>query len=162
MAEEIADIIEEAGQGIEDEAAETEGLSEEEISELQDEAAEAREATNKLGKVVDFLKTLKNPALNFIKFTMQQAAIGAVFYGVGIALKKTTARSSGAEAEAAKQKYEKVKAVSVFITATSDLSKEVSDWLEEHQHEYIELDDTKVLLISMFVQFTDPLEDVSV
>ena len=162
MAEEIADIIEEAGQGIEDEAADTEGLSEEEISELQEEAAEAREATNQLGNVVEGLKKLGNLAWSFTKFAMQQAAIGSIFYGVTIALKKLTGRSSGADADAAKQKYDKVKAVSVFITTTSDLSKEVSDWLEEHKDEEIILDGIKVPLISMFVQFTDPLEDVSV
>lgn len=161
MAEEIADIIDEASQGIEDEAADTEGLSEEEVTELQEEAAAAQEATTQLGNVVEGLKKLGDLTLAFTKFVMQNAAIGAIFYGVTIALKKLTARSSGADAAAAQQKYEKIKAISGFITSSSDMSHEVSDWLHDHKDEYITLDGIDVPLISIFVKYTGPLEDVS-
>lgn len=157
--EEVGEIIEEAVDGIGDEAADLEGLGEEEAAEVEAEAAEAREAATTLDKVVDGLKTLGDLTWTFTKFVVKNAAVGAIFYGVTVALKKMTEKPSGGSQ--AEQKYKKIKAISTFITSSSELSKKVSDWLAAHKDDMITLDGISVPLVSIFVKFTNPLGDVS-
>ncbi len=154
--EEIAEIIEEAGEGIEDEAADAEGIEGDDLVELEVEAAEAAEASATLGRVVEGLKALGDLTLSLVKFVGKTAAVGAIFYGVTVALKKLTARAP--TDQGAKQKYAKIKKVSQFITSASDLTKKVSDWLKDDK---ITLDGIEVPLIAIFVKYTTPLADVS-
>lgn len=163
MAEAIAEVIGEAAEGIEGEAADAAGLGKEAAAEVTQEAAEATEATSKLGKVVEYFKGLKwgELAWTFSKFVMKNAAIGAIFYGTTVALKKIFATSPQGARGQSEQKYKKIKAISAFITSSSDLSKTVSDWLNSHKEDMITLDGISVPLISIFVKFTDPLGDVS-
>ena len=158
--EEAGEIIDEAieGMGEEADAAAEEGLDAEEVAEVEAEAQEASAASRALGEVVEGLKALGNFAGPFIKFVVKNVAIGAIFYGVTVALKKLTAKEPGNQQ--AKQQFNKIKSVSDFIRAASDLSKKVSDWLKEHEKDYITLEGIQVPLISIFARYTDPLADV--
>ena len=159
MVEEAVEVVEEATEGIEGAAADAEGLGEAEAAEVEAEAAEAQADVSTLGKVVEGLKSLGDLTLTFTKFVVKNAAIGAILYGVTVALKKMTVQPSASAQE--KQKYKKIKSVSKFITSASDMSKKVSDWLTANKDKMITLEGMQLPLISIFVKYTDPLGDVS-
>jgi hypothetical protein len=161
MAEEAVEIIEEAEEAIgnEAEAAEEAGLDEEELEEVEREVAEVQENVSKLGKVVEYLKSLEIPQtlLKFTKFVVKNAAIGAIFYGVTVALTKLSQPSSSGSSgssQAAKTKYNKINALSNLIQAITDISQTVTDWLKEHQDDTITLDGITVPLIDIFTKDT--------
>ena len=105
--EEIEEIIDDAVNGIDDEAAEGDELGEEERHELEEEAAEAAQAGRALVKA---LNKLGDFTVSFLKYVAKEAAVGAVFYGVSVLLKKLLEKNP-----AAQQQYKKIKAISEFI-----------------------------------------------
>ena len=168
MAEEAVEIIEEAEEAIgnEAEAAEEAGLDEEELEEVEREVAEVQENVSKLGKVVEYLKSLEIPQtlLKFTKFVVKNAAIGAIFYGVTVALTKLSQPSSSGSSgssQAAKTKYNKINALSNLVQDLTDISKTVTDWLTEHKGDTITLGGTTVPLIDIFTDDTTAMESVS-
>ena len=168
MAEEAIEVIEEVEEGInaEAEAAAEDGLSAEEVEELEAEAAAARENVSTLGKVVDFMKSLEIPETlkTFGKFVVKNAAIGAIFFGVNLALSKLVKvdGQKGGDSKAAKAKYAKMTALSTLLDDISKTSKTTMDWLQAHQKDTITLDGIQVPLIDIFSKYTVPMGDVSV
>lgn len=129
-----------------------------------DVVAEATEGTSRLSQVLEGLKKLGNLGLDFTKFVVKITAVGAIFYGVTVAMKKLTAAISGeagGDSAATKQKATKIKAMSQFLTSSSELAKEVSEWLAAHKDNTITLDGIDVLIVAIFNKYTKPLENVS-
>ncbi|XP_022100804.1 uncharacterized protein LOC110984689 [Acanthaster planci] len=163
MAEEAIEVIEAAEEAIgnEAEAAEEAGLDEEELEEVEKEVAEVKENVSKLGKVAEYLKSLEIPQtlLKFTKFVVKNAAVGAIFYGVTVALTKlsqpsSSGGSSSGGSQAAKTKYNKINALSSLIAELTDISQTVTDWLKGHQDDTITLDGISVPLIDIFSKYT--------
>ena len=75
-------------------------------------------------------------------FVTKNAAIGVIFYGVTIALKKILGSSeSGSSSSAdAEQKLAKTQAISTLITDESTISQTLIDWLKEHEDDTITID----------------------
>ena len=160
--EEADEIISEVEESME-ETEESDEILEEEKEELEREVEETKESTSKLKETVDSLKELgDNPVVAFGKFIVKIAAIGAIFYGVTVGLKKLTAViEGGGDAPAKKQKASKIKSISQFITSASELSKEVSKWLAAHKNDMVKLEGIDVPVDAIFVKYTGHLEDVS-
>lgn len=157
ILEEVEEILGEVDEALENENGE--GLDPSEAEELDAEIEAAQEGTSKLDKVVKGLKKLGDLTLDFTKFVVKTVAIGGIFHGVTVGLKKLTALAGGDAGT--KQKYTKIKAISEFIRSSSELSKAVSDWLDAHKDDMIKLDGMDVPIVAIFVKYTNPLGDVS-
>lgn len=165
--EELGEIIDEAESGITEEGEEAEeaGISEEELEEVEAEVAEARESVSTLRSVVDTLKSLDIPQVlkDFTIFVGKNAAIGAIFFGVTVLLKKLTAGSgSRTDKQAAQQKLKKTNALSTIIADISKISKTLTEWLKEHQNDEINVGSgITVPLPDIFLKYTKKMEAVS-
>ena len=163
--EEIAEVLDEAEDGIAEEAEEAEDLDPEEKEELEKDVAEAKESVSRLRQVVDAMKEISVTQVlkSFSVFVAKNAAIGAVFYGVTVALKKIFGSSeSGSSASAdAEQKLAKTQAISTLITDESTISQTLSDWLKEHEDETITVSDIEVPLTDIFYKYTKEMASVS-
>ena len=122
MAEidDAVEIIEEAEQGID---AEAEGLDGEALAEVEAESDEAEEASKELGSVVKSLKEMGNLTLSFVKFVVKNAAIGAIMFGVTVALKKLMVQQPNNEE--CRRKFDKIRSISNFIKSASVSSQKV-------------------------------------
>jgi len=168
--EAIAEFSEEAEAGFDDAAAEdaegAEDLDPEEEEELEEEVDEAKESSSKLQKVINSLKEIDVVAVlkKFGIFVAQQATIGVVFYGVGLALNKIMKQmktDSGGQKDLS-QKLKKTKALSTLITDISTISNTLTDWLKAHKSDTITIDgDITVPLTDIFIKYTTRMEAVS-
>ncbi|XP_022100788.1 uncharacterized protein LOC110984681 [Acanthaster planci] len=162
MAEEVIDVITDAEEAIDDEAASAEdaGLDEEELENVEKEVAEVKESVSALGKVADYLKNLDVPLTlqKFTQFVIKNAAVGAILYGVNVALTKLKAKlssgSSSTASQAAKAQYNKINALSSLINELTQTSQTVTTWLQSHQNDTINLDGFTVPLIDIFTKYT--------
>ena len=105
------------------------------------------------------MKTLGNLTLDFTKFVVKNAAIGAILFGVNVVLQKLTATRP--HDQAARQEKKKIESISQFIKSESQLTKKVNNWLKAHKDDQIKLEGIQMTLISVFVKYTTPLGDVS-
>ncbi len=132
--------------------------------EVEEEVKEAKENVKELSGITKALKELNIPQLlkNFGIFVVKQLTIGAIFYGVTVALKKLTA-GGGSDSAANKQKLAKTKALSTMIKDLSTSSKTLLDWLKEKQNVVIDVGDgITVPLPDIFTKFTGPIKTVSI
>ncbi len=167
ILEEVGEVIEDSSEGIEEEAGETEGLTEEEAEELDAEADAAKENVSKLGEVVESIKSLDVPSIlkKFGIFIAKQVAIAAVFYGVSVALKKILAKSGtggSRPSAAAKDKIAKIKALQALIKDLNDDSHTLLKWLKDNQDAMIDVGGgITVPLPDIYTKYTKPIGDVS-
>ncbi len=165
--EEAGELLGDADEGIEGEAADADELPEEEREEFEEEAKEASENVDKLKEVTSKLKELDIPQMlkKFAKFIVEQAAIGAIFYGVSMVLKKLTASGGSGNTEANKKKLAQSKALSALIQDLTDTSNTLVKWLKEKQKVTVtlhgEFGDIVVPLVDLFTKYTDQIQTVS-
>ncbi len=160
---EAEEIFFDADEGIEGEVADDGELTEEEKEELEEEAKEASENIDKLKNVVSKLKELDVPQMlrKFTKFIVQQAAIGAIFYGISILLKKLTASGGAGNTDANKKKLAKTKALSTLLKDLTDTSDAIAKWLKENENVRVKMDGIPMPLVDLFIQYTDIISKVS-
>ena len=167
MAEfaEAGAIIDDAGEGIggETENGAEDELSEEDQEELEEEVTEAKENVSKLSKVVKSIRELDIPAVlkKFSMFVIQQAAIGAVLFGVNIALKKIFSSSSGTEKQQAAEKLKKINSLSTLIADLNKISNELLKWLKAQKSTTVVIDGIQLPLPEIFTTYTKSIESVS-
>lgn len=161
--EEIGEVIDEAFDGISEEGADTDGLTREEIEELEAETAEAKESVSTLRKVVDYFKTLDIPQMlkKFSWFVAKNVAIAAVILGATAVLKKLMMKSSGTKKKDQKKKYDKIKAITKMITDLTDISKKVVGWVKDHEKDEVVIDGYSIPLPDIFTKYTTPMGEVS-
>ncbi len=165
MAEfdEALGLMGDADEGIDGEVKDDDELTEEEKEELEKEAKEASENIDKLEKVVSKLKELDIPQMlrKFTVFIVEQAAIGAIFYGVSILLKKLTG-GGGGNTEANRKKLAKTKALSTLLKDLTDASNAIVKWLKEKENVRVKVDGgIEVPLVDLFIEYTDKISKVS-
>ncbi len=161
--EEAAELLGEADEGVDGEAADADELPEEEREEFEEEAKEASENVEELGGITKKLKDLDIPQLlkKFAVFVVEQAAIGAIFYGISLVLKKLTSSGGGGDSAANKQKLAKTKALSALIQDLTNTSNVLVKWLKEKQDVRVTLDGIQIPLVDLFTKYTDTIQTVS-
>lgn len=159
--EEVIEVFEDADEGIGDEA-EGDDVPEDEREEFEEEAESAKEEVGKLGKVVDFFKSIDWPQVlkKFVLFVVEQAAIGAILFGVNLALNKLILNKKDTAQN--KVRKAKVAALSKLLKDLSDESKQLSDWLKKHEKDTVTLDGILIPLPDIFTKYTGSIEQVSV
>lgn len=151
----IDEVIEECSEGLDEEA---EGATE---GALQEEIAEAQENVSKLGKLVDSLKSLEIPQIlkSFTKFIAKNAAMGCIFFGVNVLLKKLVGQSTGAQALERQKKQKKIKAFSQVISDITNDSHIVAKWAKDKEKVQVDVGDGIIVpLPDLLSKFTSPME----
>ncbi|XP_072047690.1 uncharacterized protein [Amphiura filiformis] len=157
------EIIEEAEEGFEDAGEEVEDMTEEEKAEFEEEVEEAKKDVGELKKDAKKFKDLLNTesTKKFAIFVAKNIAVGAILYGVNLALSKLTKAVGGSTAEkkSNKKKMAVVKAITKLIQTETDDSKNLRDWLTKHKDETITLGGINVPLVSIFHDYLGPISD---
>lgn len=159
--EEIIEGIEECIEGAEEEA---EGLSEEIQEEIEAEVAEARAEVAEFSKVAETLKALADLATTYIpkiaKFILKNGAIGAILWGVNVALNKLFIHHPE-QREDVKKKRAAIKALATVIKTETDLGKKTMEWMKEHQDDQITLAGFDVPLESVIAKYITPISEAA-
>ncbi|XP_051813333.1 uncharacterized protein LOC110945682 [Acanthochromis polyacanthus] len=157
--EEAIEIAEECVEGAEEEA---EGMSEEIKEEIEAEVAEARSEVAEFSKVAEALKTLAHLAETYIpkiaKFILKNAAIGAILWGVNVALNKIFIQHPEQRADVEKKRAA-IKALTTVIKTETDLGKKTLEWMKEHQDDQITLEGFEVPLESVIAKYITPISE---
>ncbi len=159
---EAESLLEDGQAGMEDAEA-GDNMSPEEKEEFNQEVQQAREGVSELAsEASDFKKFVTDyvakPAKQFGIFVIQNAAIGAILYGVNVALK---AMFGGGDDDSAKKKLQVTSAITTLIKTETDDCKKLKQWMDDHKDDTITLDGTEVPLESVFFKYMGPISDVS-
>ncbi|XP_028259968.1 uncharacterized protein LOC114434779 [Parambassis ranga] len=154
--EEIFEGVEEAIDGAEEGIEE---LPEEIQEEVAEEIAEARAEVAEFSRVAEGLRTFLDFVTTSIPeiagFVMKNVAIGAILWGVNVALNKLLPHHT-AEPDV-KKKRDAIKALSTVIKTESTLSDKVLAWMKEHKDDKIVLDGFEVPLESIIAKYITPI-----
>lgn len=165
--EEIFEIIEEAEDGMSEEAEEAEeAMTPEEREEFNEEVAQATKDVETLKVDAQTFKDIMSSTLEVLKsfgiFVVKNVAIGAIFFGVNVALSKLVKLSTDKDKkESYQRKLAVVKAITSLIKSETDLSKAIKDWLEKHKDDTVVLDGIPLKMEAIFETHLKPIADVS-
>lgn len=160
--EEALELLDESEEGIEAEADGEAEASEEMASEVK----EASESVSKLRRSVDALKELNVPQVlkSFTKFIVKNAAIGAVLFGVNVALHKLYDDKGTCKpaCKTIQQKQKKVKAIAELTSDVGNTLTKLTKWAKDNEDVKVEVSKgITVPLPDIISKYTDPMEKVS-
>ncbi|KAF4081770.1 hypothetical protein AMELA_G00164850 [Ameiurus melas] len=154
--EAVEEAIEEAEEGIEE-------LPEEAQEELKEEIVEAREAIQELSttqnKFQEFLKSVGNCVVEVTKFTLKNVAIGAILWGVNVALNKLLPHPDQKESKTRMRNV--IKALQDVINTEAAINKKALEWMEAHKDDTINLDGFDVPLEAILTKYIKPLVEAT-
>ncbi|KAF5890381.1 uncharacterized protein DAT39_019901, partial [Clarias magur] len=152
--EEIAEVIEE---GIEEAEEGIEELSAEERAEVEAEIAETRTVVEELSttqsKLQEFLSSLKSWSIGVIKFTAKNIAIGAILWGVNVALNKLLPHAQ----ETKTRMRAVIKALSDVIKAECTMNQKVLGWMKAHEDDIITLNGIDIPMEAILTKYISPI-----
>ncbi|KAB5565270.1 hypothetical protein PHYPO_G00239230 [Pangasianodon hypophthalmus] len=158
--EEIVEGVEEAIEGAEEGIEE---LSEEVQEEIQAEIAETRtvieELTTTESKLRGILKSLGSCVSDIAKFTFKNIAIGAILWGVNVALNKLLPQ--GHQQETKTKIRNVIKALSDVINAEAAINQKTLEWMKAHENDKITLDGIEVPMEAILTKYMKPLVEAT-
>ncbi|XP_027012251.2 uncharacterized protein LOC113648923 [Tachysurus fulvidraco] len=161
MAEfgEIIEGVEEAIEGAEEGIEE---LPEEAQEELRSEIAETRTVIEELStsqsKLQEFLSTLKDCVSTVVKFTAKNIAIGAILWGVNVALNKLLPHG---QSETHKRMSNVIKALSDVISTEIKINEKALDWMKIHKDDTISLEGIELPMEAILSKYLTPIEQAT-
>lgn len=154
IVEGVQEVIEEAEGGIEELSEEAQEALEGEIEEANTVIEELSETESKLET---FISKVESSLGKLVSFTVKNVAIGAILWGVNVALSKLL---SHAHTETHKRMSNVIKALSDVIRAESQINQKALEWMKAHKDETIVLDDFEVPMESILFKFFGQLDEV--
>ncbi|XP_017340775.1 uncharacterized protein LOC108274852 [Ictalurus punctatus] len=160
---EFEEIIKAVEDGIEEAEEASEGLSGEAREEIEEVIAETRTAIEELSttqnKLQEFLKSIGNCVAKVAKFTAETVAVGAILWGVNVALNKLLPQHDQKETKTRMRNV--IKALSDVINTEATINKKVLEWMEVHKDDTITLDGYEVSLEAILTKYIKPLVEAS-
>ena len=163
MAEEEAamDIIDDVDDEMADEADEADEEADEEVKE---KIEQAKEEVGKLKSALNSLKEIEwgQVVKDFVKFVIKNVAVGAILWGVMVALNKIISKSSGTEKTTNQKKQKKIQALAQLISDISTYIKDLTDWMQAKKDVTVDAGSgIMVPLPDVFTKYTKPMQTVS-
>ena len=129
----------------------------EKIEEVKENVGKLRSALNSL-KEFEWGQAVKD----FVKFVVKNAAVGAILWGVMIALNKAISKSSGTEKTTNQKKQKKIQALAQLISDVSTYIKDLADWMQAKKDVTVDAGSgIMVPLPDVFTKYTQPMQEVS-
>ena len=150
---------------VDEEMADDSGDADKEQDEEENE--KIKEAKEKVGKLRSALNSLKEiewgtVVKNFVKFVVKNVAVGAILWGVMIALNKIISKSSGTEKTTNQKKQKKIQALAQLISDISTYIKDLSDWMQAKEDVTVDAGSgIMVPLPDVYTKYTKPMQTVS-
>ncbi|KAL7829137.1 hypothetical protein AOLI_G00300220 [Acnodon oligacanthus] len=162
---EIEEIIEGVEEAIEEAEEGLDELPEEVQEELQGEIAEAQEGVSALSEAQKALKALIGTASKLftvaIKFTLTNVAVGAILWGVNVALSKLLPQGDKQKQEVKRRQQAVIKALIAVIKTETDISQKTVNWLKEHKDDTVTLGGESVPLEALLEKYLTPINDAT-
>ena len=114
-------LLDDVDEEMADEAADKDAHKEEQDEEQKEKIKEAKEKVGKLRSTLNSLKEIEwgKVVKDFVKFVIKNVAVGAILWGVMVALNAIISKSRGTEKTTNQKKQKKIQALAQLI---SDIS----------------------------------------
>ncbi len=158
--DEIENIVDEAGEGVDEEVDYEEDLTKEEKEKIEEESTEAKENIEEIGDAIEKEKMMSIPVVlrKFQNYVAQLAAIAAVLQGVVLLLKVLKGYSSKQEIDS---RMKKVQALVDLVNDLTDTSNKLLKGLEETNVDVKVKGGMQIPLPDIFTKYMTPIESVS-
>ena len=161
--EEAEEIIDDVDEEMDDDAKEKK-VEKEADEEEKEKIKEAKEKVGKLRSTLNSLKEIEwgTVVKDFVKFVIKNVAVGAILWGVMVALNKIISKSSGTEKTTNQKKQKKIQALAQLISDISTYIKDLSDWMQAKEDVTVDAGSgIMVPLPDVFTKYTKPMQTVS-
>ena len=139
---------------------------EDEIADEEADEAEMgkiKQAKEEVGKLKSALNSLKEIEWGtVVKDFVKNAAVGAILWGVMIALNKIISKSSGTEKTTNQKKQKKIQALAQLISDISAYIKDLTDWMQAKKDVTVDVGSGIMMpLPDFFTDYTISMQTVS-